>query len=107
MQNDGKDFGISRAFLAPSSTATFTIRVSGSHRAGAGEGYGKLKDHEGDLAIAENTQKAGSQQMGFGDNRSLQVYPDRLGRGFRCSRDGQVLACSSCVHGVPSAYVLP
>lgn len=81
----------------------FMIRVNGSYRAGTGEGYRKLKDHGGNLIVAENMLKGGSQQMGFGDRRSLQVYPDRLGRGFWCSGDGQVLACSSCVDGTPSA----
>lgn len=94
-QKDIKDFSISRALPAPSSTTMFTIRVNGSHRAGASEGYRKLKDQGGNLTTAGKTQKGGSRQTGFGERRHLQVYPDRLGRGFRCSGDGQVLVCSS------------
>lgn len=48
------------AFPVPSSAAMFMFRVDGSHRAGASEGYRRLKDHGGDLTIAEKTQKGGS-----------------------------------------------
>lgn len=103
---DIKDFSISRALPAPSSTTMFTIRVNGSHRAGASEGYRKLKDQGGNLTTAGKTQKGGSLQTGFGEGRHLQVYPDRLGRGSGalgmvrswCAPPWSLM--NSCVHGM-------